>query len=232
MRRRPAFTYGLGGSSILVALFNGATLLLVTGALSWEAILRFVDPQPVVPTIIMAVAGAAILANGLSAYLLSPGRDSDLNLRAAVLHLAADAGVAAGVVAGALLIKLTGWKWIDPALSLLINAAIVLGTWTLLREALAMSLAGVPRSVNESDVRSYLAALPGVGALHDLHIWSTSTSETALTVHLVMPGGHPGDAFLLRASQGLKEGYAIGHATLQIETDAATPCALAPEHVI
>ena len=233
-KRAPSarFTYGLGGTSILAAIFNGAMLLLVTGALSWEAILRFVNPEPVAATVVMADAGGAILVNGVSAWLLTPGKDGDLNMRAAVLHLAADAGVAAGVVGGALLIKLTGWSWIDPALSLLINGVIVFTTWHLLREAMSMSLAGVPRSVNEVDVRRYLAALPGVGGLHDLHIWPMSTSETALTVHLVMPDGHPGDGFLMRASKALREHYTIGHATLQIETDSTTACALAPEHVI
>ncbi len=226
------FTYGLGGTSILAALFNAVTLLLVTGALSWEAILRFADPAPVAATVVMAVAGAAIVVNGLSAALLARGEGHDLNRRAAVLHLAADAGVAAGVVAGGLLIKLTGWSWIDPALSLLINATIVIGTWHVLREALALSLAGVPRSVDPVAVRGFLAGLPGVGALHDLHIWPVSTTATALTVHLVMPDGHPGDGFLMRTCGTLRERFGIGHATVQVETDGATLCALAPEHVV
>ena len=233
-RRAPSarFTYGLGGTSILAAVFNAAALLLVTGALSWEAILRFANPEPVAASVVMAVAGGAIVVNGASAYLLSRGHAGDLNVRASALHLAADAGVAAGVVVGALLIMLTGWSWIDPMLSLFINVIIVLGAWSLLREALSMSLAGVPRSIDHAAVRGYLAALPGVEALHDLHIWSMSTSETALTAHLVMPGGHPGDAFLMQACDALRQRYAIGHTTMQIETDAATRCALAPEHVV
>ena len=228
----PRFTYGLGGTSILAALFNAVTLLVVTGALSWEAILRFVDPQPIAATMVMAVAASAIVVNGASAFLLMRGEQGDLNVRAAVAHLTADAAVAAGVVVGAFAIKLTGWTWIDPTLSLLINATIIWGTWRLLRESVAMSLAGVPRAVRHADVRAYLGGLPGVDGLHDLHIWPVSTSETALTAHLVMPAGHPGDVFLMKTCHELRERHGIGHATLQVEVDATTVCALAPDHVV
>lgn len=226
------FTYGLGGTSILAALFNAVTLLVVTGALSWEAIQRFVAPEAVAANTVMAVAAGAIVVNGLSALLMAPGKDGDLNIRAAVAHLTADAAVAAGVVVGAFLIKLTGWQWIDPTISLLINATIILGTWHLLYESLCMSLAGVPRSVSQTEVRSYLTGLPGVNAIHDLHIWAMSTSETALTVHLVMRDGHPGDAFLMHTCKTLRDSHGIGHATMQVETDDATVCALAPAHVV
>lgn len=233
-KRKPStrFTYGLGGTSILAALFNAVALLVVTGALSWEAIQRFFHPEPVAANLVMAVAAGAILVNGFAGYLLSKGGENDLNVRAAVAHLLADAAVSAGVVVGALLIKLTGAVWIDPLISLLINATIIIGTWSLLRESVAMSLAGVPRSVREDEVRRYLAELPGVVALHDLHIWPVSTSETALTVHLVMPAGHPGDGFLMSVCSKLRETHKIGHATLQVETDAATVCALAPAEVV
>jgi len=226
------FTYGLGGTSILAALFNAVALLIVTGALILEALQRLFHPEPVATGIVMAVAAAAIVGNGLSAYLLMPGKEGDLNVRAAVAHLAADAGVAAGVLLGALAIRLTGLTWIDPVLSLAINAVIIAATWKLLRESVAMSLAAVPRSVSEDEVRRYLAALPGVEELHDLHIWPVSTSETALTAHLVMPGGHPGDAFLMAACRALRTTHAIGHATLQIETSLETACALAPAGVV
>ena len=226
------FTYGLGGSTILAALFNAAALLIVTGALMLEAVQRLLAPQPVETGLVMAVAAAAIVGNGLSAWLLAPGEGGDLNVRAAVAHLVADAGVAAGVVAGALAIRLTGQTWIDPALSLLINAIIVVATWKLLRESVAMSLAAVPRAVRADDVRAYLAGLAGVSELHDLHIWPVSTSETALTAHLVMPGGHPGDGFLLDACRELRAHHGIGHATLQIETSLDTVCALAPSEVV
>ena len=228
----PRFTYGLGSTSILAALFNAVLLLVVAGALGLEAVQRFARPEPVAADLVMAVAAGAIVANGVSAWLLAPGSGGDLNLRAAAAHFAADAAVAASVVAGALAIRLTGWRWIDPALSLAINAAIVVGTWGLLREALSLSLAGVPPAVRHSDVRSYLAGLPGVAALHDLHIWPVSTSETALTVHLLMPDGHPGDGFLMDTCHVLHQRHGIGHSTLQIETSRATVCALAPETVV
>lgn len=228
----PRFTYGLGGSSILAALGNAVVLLVVSGALGLEAIQRLVHPEPIAAGPVMAVAAGAILVNGLSAWLLARGGSGDLNLRAAVAHLAADAAVAAGVVVAAGLIALTGWRWIDPALSLAINGLIVVGTWRLLREAVAMSLAAVPRTVRADAVRSYLAALPGVDGLHDLHIWPMSTSETALTVHLVMPAGHPGDAFLMECCHTLRDRHGIGHATLQVETSAVTACALAPAEVV
>jgi cobalt-zinc-cadmium efflux system protein len=233
-RRAPSarFTYGFGASSILAALFNSVLLLVVTGALGLEAIQRLFHPEPVAATVVMAVAGAAILVNGLSAWLLAAGDGNDLNVRAAAAHLASDAGVAAGVVVAAGLIKLTGWQWVDPALSLAINAAIIWGTWRLLREAVALSLAGVPQTVSSSEVRGTLAALPGVAALHDLHIWPMSTSEIALTVHLVMPEGHPGDAFLLEVSHTLAERYRINHATLQVETQLDGMCRLMPDAVV
>ena len=207
-------------------------LLVVTGALMLEAIQRLFLPAPVETGLVMIVAAVAIVGNGLSAWLLAPGEDGDLNVRAAVAHLAADAGVAAGVVVGALAIRLTGLTWIDPLLSLAINAIIIVATWKLLRESLAMSLAAVPRAVREGDVRAYLAGLAGVAALHDLHIWSVSTSETALTAHLVMPTGHPGDPFLMQACGELRKRHGIGHATLQIETSLDTVCALAPDAVV
>ena len=233
-KRAPSarYTYGLGGTSILAALFNAIILLVVTGALSWEAIQRFFHPEPVAAGMIMAVAAGAIVVNGVSAWLLTPGGDGDLNVRAAVAHLVADATVAAGVVVAALVIALTGWAWIDPALSLAINATIIYGTWSLLREALALSLAGVPRAVRQDEVRAYLAGLPGVATLHDLHIWPVSTSATAMTVHLVMPAGHPGDAFLMTACATLRDKHRIGHATMQVETSLEADCALAPDHVV
>lgn len=228
----PRFTYGLGGTSILAAVLNAVVLLVVTGALSLEAIQRFYQPEPVAANLVMAVAAAAILVNGCSGYLLAMGGKDDLNVRAAVAHLMADAAVSAGVVVAALLIKLTGAMWIDPVISLLINATIIVGTWGLLRESVSMSLAAVPRGILPDEVRKTLAALPGVVALHDLHIWSVSTSETALTAHLVMPAGHPGDAFLMSACKTLRETHRIGHATLQVETSSETVCALAPEDVV
>ncbi|WP_279356751.1 cation diffusion facilitator family transporter [Methylobacterium indicum] len=226
------FTYGLGGSSILAALFNAVFLLVVVGGLSWEAIQRLVEPEPVAGKTVMAVAAIGIVLNGVCAWLFASGRKGDLNVRGAFLHMAADALVSAGVVVAGLVILLTGWTWLDPAVTLAINAVIVWGTWGLLTGSLSMSLDAVPPGIELARVRSFLEGQPGVAGLHDIHVWSVSTTDVAMTAHVLMPGGHPGDAFLLRMAAELKERFGIGHATLQVETDAASPCALAPDHVV
>lgn len=226
------FTYGLGGSSILAALFNAVFLLVVVGGLSWEAIQRLFNPEPVAGGTVMIVAAIGIALNGVSAWLFTRGSQSDLNIRGAFLHMAADALVSVGVVVAGLVIQLTGWLLIDPIVSLAVNLVIVIGTWSLLTGSLFMSLNAVPRGIELPKVRDYLEGLPGVTAVHDLHVWPLSTTETALTCHLVMPEGHPGDAFLMRACQELVDRFRIGHATLQVETDAASACPLAPDHVI
>ena len=226
------FTYGLGGTSILAALFNASFLLVVIGGLSWEAILRFWNPQPVAGKTVMIVAGAGILINGVCAWLFASGRKGDLNIRGAFTHMAADALVSVGVVIAGLVIVLTGWLWLDPAVSLIINAIIVWGTWGLLRDSVTMSLAAVPSGLKSDEVRAFLSAADGVEQIHDLHIWSMSTTETALTAHLVMPGGHPGDAFLVELCMKLKQRFGIGHATFQVETDPLMACPLEPDHVV
>ncbi len=233
-RRAPTgrFTYGFGSSSILAALFNAVFLLVVIGGLSWEAITRFAHPEPVDAWSVMGVAAAGIAVNGLCAWLFAGGGKGDLNLRGAFAHMLADAAVSAGVVLAGLVILLTGWPWLDPAVSLAVNAVIVTGTWSLLRDSATMAMGAVPPAIEPAAVRRFLAGQPGVAALHDLHIWPLSTTETALTVHLVMPGGHPGDAVLMACCATLRERFGIGHATLQVETDAATLCALAPEAVV
>lgn len=233
-RRAPSarFTYGLRSASILAALFNAIFLLVVSGGLSYAAIDRFFRPQPVAANIMMAVAGTGMVINAITAALFASGRKSDLNVRGAFLHMASDAAVAGGVVLAGLAISLTGKHWIDPALSLGINIIIIAGTWGLLRESLAMSLAGVPATIAMSEVRDCLSTMPGVKALHDLHIWALSTSEVALTAHLVMPEGHPGDAFLTQAASELRHRFNIGHSTLQIEVEMETACALAPDEVV
>ncbi len=234
-RRQPTrrFTYGLGHSSILAALANALLLLLVTGAIAWEAILRFWQPEPVAAGPVMAVAALAILGNGLSALLLMRGSQHDLNMRAAFWHMVADAGVSAGVVVSGGLILLTNWVWLDPLASLLVSAVIVIGTWRVLAEAVGLALQAVPLAIEPAKVRAYLESLPGVDRIHDLHIWPMSTTETALTCHLVIPSGAPGDAFMAEISQALHDRFAIAHATLQVETgDPAYPCALVPDHVV
>ncbi|GAC1337712.1 MAG: cation diffusion facilitator family transporter [Beijerinckiaceae bacterium] len=233
-RRAPTarFTYGLGGSSILAALFNAVFLLVVIGALSWEAIGRLFRPEPVAGKIVMIVAAIGIVVNGICAWLFASGRKGDLNIRGAFMHMAADALVSVGVVIAGLVILLTGWLWLDPVVSLAINAIIVGGTWSLLRDSMAMSLNAVPPGIQPDKVGDFLKNRSGVAAMHDLHIWGMSTTETALTVHLVMPGGYPGDAFIADICQKLKERFGIGHATVQVETDKDVACALAPADVV
>lgn len=225
------FSYGLKGSSILAALFNAVFLLVVMGGLSWEAMRRLFDPEPVAGKTVMIVAAIGLVLNGVTAWLFASGRKGDLNIRGAFLHMAADAGVSAGVVVAGLVILWTGWLWLDPVVSLAINAVIVWGTWSLLSESVAMTLNAAPSDVDPAKVRELLARLPGVSDVHDLHIWPMSTTEVAMTAHLVVPQGHPGDAFLLEAGHELRHHFGIGHATLQVERDGQH-CPLAPEHVV
>jgi cobalt-zinc-cadmium efflux system protein len=226
------FTYGMRGSSILAALFNAVFLLVTVGGLSWEAIRRLGSPEPVAGFTMMAVAGVGIVVNGVTAWLFASGRNDDLNLRGAFLHMASDALVSVGVVAAGLLIVLTGWLIIDPVVSLAINAVIVWGTWGLLRDSVGMSMAAVPPGIDPAAVRTFLMGRPGVAAVHDLHIWPMSTTENALTCHLVMPDGHPGDAFLHELARDLMKRFKIAHATVQIEVDPRMACALAPDEVV
>jgi cobalt-zinc-cadmium efflux system protein len=233
-RRAPSsrYTYGLGGSSILAALFNSMLLLLAVGAIAWEAVLRLLHPEPVASGTVMIVAAVGIVVNGVTAALFASGRKGDLNIRGAFLHMVADAAVSAGVVVAGLAILYTGWFWLDPLTSLVIVGVIVWGTWSLLRDSLAMSVDAVPASIDPQEVRSYLCSCAGVTAVHDLHIWPLSTTESALTAHLVFPGGHPGDEFLAVAASELKQRFGIGHTTLQIEISEETACHLAPDHVV
>lgn len=224
----PRLTYGLRNASILAALINAILLLLAAGAIALEAVQRLANPEPVKSVTVIVVAAIGILINGFTAWLFMSGRDTDLNIRGAYLHMVADALVSVGVVIGGAIILFTGALWIDPLISLVIVAVIVWSTWGLLRESTAMSLAAVPARIDPAKVRAYLGERPGVAALHDLHIWPISTTETALTAHLVMPGGHPGDAFLSAIADELKHRFGIGHVTVQIDIDAAA-CVLASE---
>jgi cobalt-zinc-cadmium efflux system protein len=226
------FTYGFRGSSILAALSNGVFLLVATGAIGWEAILRLQHPEPIAGITVMIVAAIGILINGATAMLFAGGRHGDINIQGAFLHMAADAAVSAGVVVSAALIIVTGWLWLDPAMSLIICAAILWSTTGLLRTSIGMSMAAAPPNMNVNAVRAFLRQQPGVLDIHDLHIWPISTTETAMTCHLVMPDGHPGDDFLIQCARILRDTYAIGHSTLQIETQTDNGCALAPDHVV
>jgi cobalt-zinc-cadmium efflux system protein len=224
-------TYGLGRSSILAALSNAILLLMAVGGITWEAIRRFDNPGEVGGRTVILVAIIGLLINGVTAMLFRAGCKDDLNIKCTFLHMAADAAVSAGVVLAGLIIVFTGWHWVDPLASLTINAVIVWGTWGLLRESLAMALDLVPGNVDPSAVREYLEGLPAVTAVHDLHIWPLSTTRTALTVHLEMPNGSAGDAFLHQICQRLHDRFNIEHSTIQIEENAEA-CALAPDQQV
>ncbi|PIT04544.1 cobalt transporter [Bradyrhizobium nitroreducens] len=232
-RRAPSgrFTYGFRASTILAALANAVFLLVATGAIGWEAILRLREPEPVAGVTVMVVAGIGILVNGFTALLFASGRKDDINIEGAYLHMAADAAVSLGVVISAALIVWTGWLWLDPITSLVICATILWSTTSLLRGSVDMSMAAAPRGTDLAAIRTFLLARPGVSAIHDLHVWPISTTETALTCHLVMPAG-TGDAFLMETAQLLKASFRIGHTTLQIETHPDNGCALAPDDVV
>jgi cobalt-zinc-cadmium efflux system protein len=233
-RRQPSgrFTYGLGSSSILAGLANAIILLVVTGGIAWEALWRIAHPVPVASGIMIGVAAVGIFVNGGTALLFA-SRTGDLNVKSAFLHLAGDALVTAGVVIAGVAIWLTGWLWLDPAVSLVVSAAIVIGTWGLIKSAIGLALDAVPEGVDAAAVRAHLLGVSGVIGLHDLHIWGMSTTETALTCHLVMPEGHPGDAVLNGIAQQLHQRFGIHHATIQIElADTDEACVLTPEHVV
>lgn len=225
LRPNHKHTYGLGRATMMAALFNALILLVAIGGIVWEAIDRFTDPVPIRAGTVMLVAAIGVVINGITAWLFMSGSKGDLNLRGAFLHMAADALVSLGVVIIGALFIVTGWMWLDPAISLVIALVILLGTWGLLRQSLHLSLDGVPASIELAAVEDYLSALPEVSAVHDLHVWAMSTSETALTAHLVICNGYPGDDFLKRVAEELQHNFAIGHTTLQIETDTRI-CAL------
>lgn len=221
---RPAstrYTYGLKRSGILAALANAIFLFIACGAIALEAGRRLLDPQPVPGGVVMAVAGIGILVNGFTAWLFARGRKGDVNIRGAYLHMLADAGISAAVVVSGLVMLKTGASWIDPALSLVVVAVIVRGTWGLLSESVAMALDAVPQGIDPDAVSGFLKMQPGVAAVHDLHIWPMGTTATAMTAHLVMPGGHPGDAVLAGLAHELDSLFSIGHATIQVETGDA-----------
>jgi cobalt-zinc-cadmium efflux system protein len=222
-RTRPTkrFTYGLKGSTILAALANALLLMIALGAIVLEAAQRFQAPPPLAGLTVSAVAGLGIVVNAVTAWLFAGGRHGDVNIRGAYLHMLADAAVSAGVVVAGVVIWWTGIGWIDPLVSIVIAALIFWQTWGLLRETVEMSLAAVPRGIDYDRVQAALLGLDGVTAVHDLHIWPMSTTEPILTAHLVMPAGHPGDAFLDGVHELLHDRFGIGHATLQVESGEA-----------
>ena len=214
-------TYGLRRSSILASLFNAVVLLIVVGGIGWEAIRRLAHPEPVAGTTVMWVAAAGMVLNAFTAWLFMAGREHDLNIKGAFLHMVSDAVVAFGVVLAGLMIRATGWLWLDPVVSLAIVLVITIGTWGLLRESLNLALDAVPEAIDCAAVEAYLTQLPGVSEVHDLHIWGMSTTEAALTAHLVKQDARIDDGLLSQISQALHDDFGIEHATLQLECGGA-----------
>ncbi len=233
-RRPPSerFSYGFGRTTILAALGNAIAILIGVGAVVLESVQRFSEPAvvPAVPVLIVATVGIAI--NAGTAVLFSKDRHDDLNAEGAFLHMMADAAVSAGVVVSAAAMLITGWAWLDPLAAILVSAVIAWTAFGLLRSSFGLALDVVPPSVKQQAVAKWLGTRPGVSAVHDLHIWALSTTSTALTAHLVMPGGHPGDAYLDQLADELNDKFGIGHATLQVEIGDAAECRLAPTNVV
>jgi cobalt-zinc-cadmium efflux system protein len=218
-------SYGWKRAGILAAFANALLLLVAMGSLSWEALQRLAAPQPAHGLTIMVVAGIGIVVNTATAMLFMRGREGDLNIRGAFLHMAADALVSAGVVVAGALALGFGWNWLDPAASLLIAAVIVAATWSLFRQSLHLLFDGVPERIDVAEVRACLEALPGIDQVHDLHVWAMGSTDVALTAHLVMPGGHADDAFLEQATRQLQHRFGIDHVTLQVMQQAfMQPC--------
>ncbi len=228
-RKAPSerYTYGLRSTSILAALGNAMFLLVACGAIAWEAIQRFSQTPVVAGLTVTLVAGIGIIVNGLSAWLFMKGSKGDLNIRGAYLHMLTDAAVSLGVAFAGIVMMFTGWYWFDSVISLVIMAVVLANTWGMLRESLQLALSAVPPHIDVSAVGDYLRHCPGVADIHDLHVWGMSTTESALTVHLVIPGGYPGDAFMDGIMQTLKDRYSIQHSTLQVEQGTTNhSCAL------
>ena len=229
-RPSPRRTYGLRRVTILASLLSALLLLTALGAMAWEAISRLPNPAPVPGWPIITVAGIGVVINTISALLFVSGHQHDLNIKGAFLHMAADAAVSFGVVLAGAAMLVTGWLWLDPVISLAISVAIFVGTWGLLRDSVNLAVDAVPRGIVPEEVETYLLNLPGVMACHDLHIWGMSTTEAALTAHLVAPAIENNDAFLHQIAHGLREQFGIPHSTIQIERgDAEEICHLAPQ---
>jgi cobalt-zinc-cadmium efflux system protein len=215
------YTYGLRSTSMLAALFNAMLLMAACGGIAWEAVQQLLHPDPVAGLTVSVVAGVGILVNGFSAWLFMAGSKDDINIRGAYLHMAADAAISLGVLVAGVVVRYTGWNWLDPAVSMVIVAIIVYSTWSLLKQSLRMMLAAVPDNVDRAKIEQFLNSQPGVSSVCDLHIWAMSTTENALTVQLVTPAGYPGDGAIDAISKALREDFSIQHSTLQVRTGAS-----------
>jgi cobalt-zinc-cadmium efflux system protein len=226
------YTYGLRSSSMLAALFNAMLLMAACGGIAWEAVQQLIHPDPVAGLTMSVVAGVGILVNGFSAWLFMSGSKDDINIRGAYLHMAADAAISLGVLVAGVVVRYSGWNWIDPAVSVVIVAIIVYSTWSLLTQSMRMVLAAVPDNVDRAGIEQFLRSRPGVTEVHDLHIWAVSTTETALTVQLVTPAGHPGDHAIDDISKELRDDFSVQHSTLQVRLGTTTHecCLREPAH--
>jgi cobalt-zinc-cadmium efflux system protein len=226
-------TFGFRRTTIVASAANALVLLFVTGGLTWESIRRLLEPAQAQGTTMVVVALVGAVVNTASALLFMRGGSRDLNVRSAFVHLASDAVLAVGVAITGGLIVATGWLWLDPAVSIVLAIAILAGTWSLMRKSLDLMLDAVPEGIDPEEVKAFLGAQPGVIEVHDLHIWAMSTTETALTAHVVMPGGSMRPTFLVDVCKNLHEKFDIDHATVQVDPEEAPdPCALAPDEVI
>lgn len=225
--KRPAngrYTYGYGRSTILAALSNALVIMLGVGAVIWEAVHRFSQPVAIPAGFVIVVALLGIGINAGTALLFRAKRHDDLNAEGAFLHMMTDAAVSLGVVIGGIVVLVTGWNWVDPVVAIGVSLLVALATYGLMKSAFHLTLDGVPASVDHGAVQKWLSKQEGVTAIHDLHIWALSTTKTALTAHLVMPNGHPDDAFLGYLAEELEEHFNIHHATFQVETGIAKAC--------
>jgi cobalt-zinc-cadmium efflux system protein len=221
-------TFGFRRTTIVASVTNALILLFMTGARTWESVRRLVSPAPTEGKIMIVVAFVGAVVNAGSALLFMERGHKDLNVRSAFLHLASDAVLAVGVAAAGAIILATGWLWLDPAVSIVLAMTILVGTWSLMRKSMNLMLDAVPEGIDPDQVRTFLEALPGVIEVHDLHIWAMSTTETALTAHLVMPHSSRDPAFLSTVCKNLHDEFDIDHSTLQIDPEEApSPCALA-----
>ncbi len=211
-------TYGLRKATVMASLASAILLLVALGIIVWEAVGRFFDPRPVEGGIVIVVAVIGVIINAAAASLFYKGQKQDLNIRGAFLHMAADAGISAGVVLGGILILSTGWLWIDPLISLIIVVVVFVATWRLLRDSMNYALDAVPADIDISGVQEYLLSHDRVNCLHDLHVWPLSTTEVALTAHVVVNDDTVDNAFLSELQQHLRDHFRIGHATIQVET--------------